>query len=196
MSAIVLEKILPCAAEKSAVLYFFFDFNDTEKRRYDNMTRSLISQLLMHKRTKDFSRLESLYSSCLNGERQPAQNALLAALRGMLSATEETFIVIDALDECMDRSELLANIEEILGWTEINMHILTTSRKERVIEESMGSLTAERSRINLQSALINPDICVYIRDRLQSDRKLKRWQKEPNLQLEIESILMSKADGM
>lgn len=60
----------------------------------------------------------------------------------------------------------------------------------------MELITAEGERINLLSTLVNPDIRTYIRHRLQSDQKLKRWHKEPSIQLEVESVLMSKADGM
>ncbi len=181
---------------KSAVLYFFFDFNTVEMRRHENMIRSFISQLSMHKGTAASQELESLYSSCLYGERQPTCDALLVTLRRMMSTFEETFIIVDALDECMVPLELLADIEEIFGWTETNMHILASSRNERAIETSMKSMTTEEGRIDLRSALVNPDIRAYVRNRLQSDRKLKRWQNEPDIRFEIESVLMSKADGM
>lgn len=111
----ILEQLLigyPESKNKSAVLYFFFDFNDVEKRRHENMVRSMASQLLMHQGSSDSRELQSLYSSCLYGERQPSCDALLVTLRQMMSAFEEIFIIIDALDECTERPELLAVIEE------------------------------------------------------------------------------------
>ncbi len=195
----ILEQLLIGYSEsknKSAVLYFFFDFNDVEKRRHENMVRSMASQLLMHQGSSDSRELQSLYSSCLFGERQPTCDALLVTLRQMMSAFKEIFIIVDALDECTERPELLAVIEEIFEWNETNMHILTSSRRERAIEASMELMTAEEERINLLSTLVNPDIRTYIRHRLQSDQKLKRWRKDPSIQLEVESVLMSKADGM
>jgi len=130
------------------------------------------------------------------GERQPTYRALVATLRRMMSTFEETFIVLDALDEWSDAMELLNGVEEIHGLEEVCARVLTTSRKEKTIEEIMQQLTSERERICLWNEHVNADISAYITDRLQSDGSLKRWQKEPVIRTEIETTLMSKADGI
>jgi len=197
LSSTVLKNVL-CQSEmsrKSAVLCFFFDFDHVEKQRHENITRSLVSQLSMH--SGDESQiLESLYSSCMDGERQPTYGTLAATLRRMMSIFEETFTVLDALDECRKREKLLKDIEEIFGWQDVNTRILATSRKERAIKQSMEQLTTKQERICLRHELIQADIRAYIHDRLQFNRRLKRWQKVPDLPLEVETALMSKADGM
>ncbi len=78
----------------------------------------------------------------------------------MISAFEEIFIIID---ECKERQELLAKIEEFCGCIEININIMTTSRREKVIEESMESMTVEQEQVDLQSTLVNPNIRAYVR---------------------------------
>ena len=50
-----------------------------------------------------------------------------------MASFEATFIVIDALDECIDRSELLNGVESIMGWENIDLHLLVTSRREQNI---------------------------------------------------------------
>lgn len=109
----------------------------------------------------------------MDGERQPTYKVLIATLRRMMRTVKECFIVLDALDESKERLELLEVIEGIVQWEEINTHILTTSRTERAIEESMESLTRKQQRVCLQNEMIHDDICAYIRNRLQSDRRLK-----------------------
>jgi hypothetical protein len=43
---------------------------------------------------------------------------------------------------------------------------------------------------------VNDDIRTYVHKRLRTDQKLKRWQNRSEVQQEIETVLMSKADGM
>ena len=179
----------------SVLLYFYFDFNDTEKQLHEKMIRSLIVQLSSQS-TRIPHTLESLYESSKNGERQPRYDLLLATLHQMMTYFEETYLVLDALDECLERQELLFCIDELTHWKDANLHILTTSRKEKDIEESIAPFCDECGKICIQSGLVNDDIRMYVHGRLNTDRGLKRWQDKPNIQLEIENTLMDRADGM
>ena len=195
LSSTILEHVLGQhhAKPDSAVLYFYFDFNDSEKQRHEKMIRSLIVQL--SKYCSDTGLLK-LYASCSNGERQPSREILLNALRQMMTSMRDTYIILDALDECTERDELLADLEEIVSWEDAKLHVLVTSRREKDIEEALTPLSDERSKISIQSALVNGDIRTYVHERLRIDRKLQRWQKNPQVQQEIETTLMRKADGM
>lgn len=178
-----------------AVLYFYFDFKDVEKQGQEKMIRSLILQLSAQTGSTHQS-LEALHSSCMNGERQPTPSMLLATLHQMMESFEETFIILDALDECSDRQELLEDIEEFNHWTDVNLHILSTSRREKDIEERIEPLAHCEGKIRIDSIHVNDDIRTYVHEKLQTDMKLKRWYKEPKVQQEIENALMDKADGM
>ena len=177
------------------MLYFYFDFNDIEKQGQEKMIRSLILQLSSQYRSIPQG-LEALYSSCMNGERQPTRDMLLATLHQIMESFEETFIILDALDECSERQELLEDIEELKCWTDTNLHILSTSRREKDIEERIKPLAYDRGKMSIDSIRVNDDIRAYVHERLRADPKLKRWHKEPKVQQEIENILMDKADGM
>lgn len=176
----------------SVVLYFYFAFHDVEKQQHEKMIRSLICQLLMHD-SRAPPVLDALYASCMNGERQPNLEKLLAALHQMMIAFGEIIIILDALDGCGDRPELLVDIKEIFDWTDVNCRMLVLSRRERDIEDGLLSLTKKGEALCIQSALVDADIRQYIHDRLRTDRKLRRWQEE---QSEIEDALMRKANGM
>ena len=177
----------------SAVLFFYFDFNDAEKQRHEKVLRSLICQLSRYCAN---SILQNLYSSSLNGRPQPTEEVLLNTLHQMMTSLGDTYIILDALDECAERDELLKDLEEIISWEGANVHLLTTSRRETDIEEALTPWSDTRNRISIQSELVNADIRTYIRDRLQIDPRLKRWLKRPEVQREIEDTLMKKADGM
>ena len=71
--------------------------------------------------------------------------------------------------------------------------MLVMSRREKDIEDGLKSLVKEAGALCIQSALVNADIRQYVHDRLRTDPKLKRWQKEHS---DIEDTLMHKADGM
>ena len=175
--------------------YFYFDFSEVEKQQHEKMIRSLITHLSTQSPSAPRA-LESLFSSCMNGERQPSTDELLETLRQIVQAFDETFIVLDALDECQERQELLEDIKKIVDWKLEKLHILVTSRREKDIEETLEPLVRDQGVICIQSALVNDDIRAYVHERLQTDRRLKRWQKKPEVQQEIETTLMDKADGM
>ena len=193
----ILENILESYASTPniAVLYFFFDFDDPDKQRPENMMRSLLSQLSLHCVNVP-PVLEKLYLSCLSGDRIPSFEAVLKTFHQMATAFDNTFIVLDALDECNQRPELLKSIDEMMSWKDTNLRVLVTSRKEKDIEDSVLPLTKNKARVCIQSALVNADICAYVHNQLQTNRKLQRWQYKPEVRMEIENTLMEKANGM
>ena len=193
----IIEYMLDKYARESqvAVLYFLFDFKDIDKQQHDGMVCSLLSQLSMHCAIVP-PLLEELYSSCMDGGREPTLEALLNTLHQIATTFEKVFIIVDALDECDARFELMAGMEELFSWKDADMRILATSRRERDIEEFMLPLTKDRYRICMESALINDDIRAYVHDQLRTNKKLKRWQKDPIVQMEIEDTLLKKVHGM
>ena len=114
----------------------------------------------------------------------------------MIREFDETFVILDALDECKERQNLLEDIDEMVGWKMEKLHILVTSRRENDIKESLEPLINDENVICIQSKLVTDDIRAYIHERLLTDRRLRRWQKKPEVQREIETTLTGKADGM
>jgi hypothetical protein len=177
------------------VIYFFFDFNDGEKQQYEKMIRSLTTQLFL-RYTSTPRALMTLFSSCIDGEQQPTPDALLATLQQMICEFDDVFIILDALDECAERKELLETIGNITKQGIRKLHILATSRREKGIEQSLNCLVNNPAQICIQTALVNNDIQAYIQTRLRNDQNLKRWKNRPEVQQEITAKLMKKADGM
>src|SRR5947209_7612016 len=93
-----LEKTL----RRQSLLYFYFDFSDTNKQTLESMVRSLTSQLYSKcgGASKEF---DSLFSSCEYGRRQPSCESLCKAFLHMTELVKEVWIVLDALDECRTR---------------------------------------------------------------------------------------------
>ena len=110
--------------------------------------------------------------------------------------SSQSYIILDALDECANRAELMDILETIAGWQLKKLHILLTSRRERDIEISLETLVDARNAIDLRAEMVDKDIRAYIDHRLSVDKNLKRWQKDRGIRQEIEAALMEKACGM
>lgn len=181
-------------APGTAAAYFFFDFNAVEKQDPGKMLRSLIWQLAQQS-DQILARLDHLYSSCESGKRQPSIDELQEVLRLMIQELLQAFVVLDALDECAQRTELMEILQTIAGWRLQNLHLLVTSRREPDIESTLEEFVDDQSRICLQSALVDKDIQLYVQHRLATDKTLQKWRKD-DIRQEIETVLSDKANGM
>jgi hypothetical protein len=183
------------------LLYFYFDFTDAGKQTLDNVIRSLISQLY-DKRKDTRKLLDSLFSSCDNGRRQPTCETLCNVFLQMIDQAQEIYIVLDALDESRTRkgplSEgLLAWIQSLLDLQQRNIHLLVTSRPEHDIEQVLREVAqSDQDIVPLQSDLIEDDIRSYVHTRVRTGDGLKRWRSRPVVLDEIQRVLMEKAQGM
>ncbi|OAL53543.1 HET-domain-containing protein [Pyrenochaeta sp. DS3sAY3a] len=197
LSSAIIEHLLQhCNTDIGIVIaYFFFDFNDAQKQDLELMLRSLLCQLLSSSAMIP-QLIDALFSSCRNRQRQPSPQELLESIREMLQLFTHVYIVLDALDECTQRQELMDVLETVAEWQLDNMHLLMTSRKERDIERSFENYLDEEDTICLLSNVVDEDIQRYVQQRLSADRDLAKWNKDSAVRQEIESALMSGARGM
>ena len=197
LSSTIIEHLLQhCHNNASMVTaYFYFDFNDAQKQDPELMLRSLLCQLLQ----RSFmipKGVNALFSSSDNGQRQPPLHALLEVTPQVMQQFTHAYIVLDALDECTHRPELMTMLETMAGWQLDNVHLLMTSRKERDIEGSLESYIKEKHTICLQRDVVDKDIQRYVQQRLSDDRTVAKWNKDAAVRQEIETALMSGARGM
>ena len=174
----------------TAVGYFYFDFNDVEKQSSKKAVRSLLFQIALQT-SECLQDLESLYQKHENGQQQPADNVIQSLFCDKIAQIEHVYIILDALDECKNREPFLEFHHKL---TDINggFRILATSRREKDIENLLSTITDYN--INIESAIVDRDIFVYVRDRLVTDLRLRKWPLA--VHEEIKTILMEKAGGM
>ena len=123
----------------TVVGYFYFDFNDVDKQSSKKAVRSLLLQCTQG--DHDGARaLEQLYHQCGDGQQQPAEGTIRAVLRDIVARPKEKYLVQDALDECTDREDVLAFLETAAHKKHPNLRILTTSRRERDIDECLSAV--------------------------------------------------------
>jgi hypothetical protein len=176
-------------------VYFYFDFNDARKQDPELMLRSLLSQLLQAS-SKLPKSIDALFSACGDGQQQPALHSLLQVTSQVIQHFTHVYVVLDALDECTKRQELMNLLETMAEWQHKNVHLLMTSRKERDIETSLENYVEERNSLCLQSHIVDDDIQRYVRQRLSQDKALAKWNKDAAVREEIEDVLMQGARGM
>ena len=194
LSSTVLEHILQEEVNNNAA-YFYFDFNDSTKQYQDKMLRSLVVQLsFSHQSIPD--PLLSLFNSCQSGAKPPQTKNLETLLKALIDLHEKTFIILDALDECEDRQELLNFIENVIEWKSQKLNVLVTSRKLKEFEDFFDAEIEGQSRLSIQNEQVDEDIRLYVHGKLQNDRRFKRWRSQPKVQEEIVTVMMEKSDGM
>uniref|UniRef100_A0A8H7KAJ3 Nephrocystin 3-like N-terminal domain-containing protein n=1 Tax=Bionectria ochroleuca TaxID=29856 RepID=A0A8H7KAJ3_BIOOC len=116
----------------------------------------------------------------------------------MLTKAGETYIIFDALDES-ERYSGSYSSKSLLDWIKsvhdesINIHILVTSRPEQDIMASFNGWVRNDKIIQLQSELVSDDITAYTKARVS---EMARWKERSDIQAEIETTLLEKANGM
>ena len=138
------------------------------------------------------SLLDKAYKDCQDGLSKPSDEGLLEILGQFISGFEKTYILVDALDECLNMEEIMSLIETLHKLGLMQCHLLVTSRRELQIVDAI--MPMEPIEIDMCQMPVDADIEMYINAMLHSSPELKRWSKnDKNL---IRSVLLDKANGM
>ncbi|KAH7020836.1 ankyrin repeat-containing domain protein [Microdochium trichocladiopsis] len=194
LASSVIEDLQQDGESEPQLLYFYFNFSHIQKQNFENAIRCLIFQLY-HQETQTQACLDSLYSSCDDGKKQPRLDELQAIFYSMLYGCSPVRIVLDALDECVPREELLSWLQA-LNQGAVDVRVLLTSRPEPDIQSAMQLMTGKNERLAVQATLVNDDIRSYVRSQIRHHEAFGIWRAQPDIQEEIEQCLVQKAGGM
>jgi hypothetical protein len=174
----------------SEYAYFYFDFNDQHKQTVSGLLRSLVAQLCDRRPTLP-PEVESLYD-WHNGWQEPRNQNLIQIIISLLSSSDRIFLIIDALDECIERYELCQMIHQLMGGYSESLKLLVTSRKEQDITTSLRDIV--HVEIGIQTTEVDNDIELHVQKCLENDPKLKRWNEA--IKYEILDSLVRGSCGM
>ena len=135
-----------------------------------------------------------LYDQCSSSCQQPSTESLQNTLLLILDGFHHTYIVVDALDECTERSNLLKWINEIARWKGGKLHLLATSRQERDIEKGFESLAP--ILISLEGTSVDLDIEAYLDQMLRDDQNQMEWSWDEEICAQVKTSLSQGAQGM
>jgi len=181
--------------------YFYFDFRDIDKQKLQNLLPSLLIQLSAQSNSC-CDILSQLYSAHDRGVQKPSDLAMTKCLKEMLSlkAQGQTYIILDALDECPNisgipspREEVLDFVNELVDLHLPNLHLCVTSRPEFDIHAVLHPLSPRAVSLHDESGQTE-DILEYVTSVVNSDRSIRRWRQEDR-DLVIRT-LSEKANGM
>jgi len=191
LSSTVIHSLLESKIFERDLVYFYFDFQSREKQLVRSFWKSVIFQLY-NQNDKTFDIVEELYNSHSRGRTTPTLRELKATARQMFESSKSVYLVLDALDECEDRRNLLESLRDLRSWNQEHVHVLATSRRETDIEDVLGTVASDA--ISLEECVVDGDIVIYVRHQLQHDEKLSRWPD--HVRKEIEVALLEGAKGM
>jgi hypothetical protein len=192
-----------CNADQASMAYFYFDFRDINKQHWRDLVPSLLAQLSTQS-SACCDILSRLHSGHGNGAQQPNDDALKRCLIEMLTVRDRhpIYLIMDALDECPDTSEvpsprnrILQLLEELADLHIPNLRICVTSRPEFDIRDFLEPLASRQVSLHDQSGQ-KQDIGDYVRSVVysKSEPHMRRWKKEDK-EFVIET-LSERADGM
>lgn len=152
----------------------------------------------------------------------PNSRALLTALGQVVQAFHRVFVFVEAVDESLHRENLLRILRDLATDQRfMNLRVLATSREVSTplylptylspeahsrrcrqtnhpphfqyidIEEVMSSIATP---ISMRNHLLDRDIAIYIRSKLSTHRRLKRWPDQTREN--VFEALSTKANGM
>ena len=179
-------------------VYFYCDYKDTVKQTLQGFLSSILVQLC-NQRSAFFASVQETYKlqkDCHRALRSDEQVQILKS--GMDAAFNQTLILVDALDECIEGDDLIKTLCEInlntSGFLLSNVKLLVSSRRESYIIDLLGR---EQLQLELQDTNITGDIKSYIASQLQAmlqGGKLKL--RNPALESEIKTTLVAGSHGM
>ena len=161
-----------------------------EPQHLGNLLLSIIRQLTQRRRAIS-EELINTYEDCEDGKSRPGTGKIIEALQYEVDSFEETFIVVDALDECSDgvRFALLDELEKF----KLKVHLLVTSRFLDIIADRL------ENSVKLEISAQPQDIKAFIRAQIDEPEnyRLQRMTKsDSKLQKKIEDTVIATAKGM
>jgi hypothetical protein len=122
----------------------------------------------------------------------PSRDVVQQICSSALQHLPETFIIIDALDECSEISQVAAWLKRLLTAGGERLHVLITSRDKPDITDHLSRIPQQQ--VIYLDDFTNADIKLYIDSCMKESRQLVQWNKE--IQTSIRESLLAGAGGM
>ncbi len=184
-----------------SLAFFYHDFREDQKRDLRGLLSSLLLQFCDQSNSY-YDILSKFYSTHRHGAQSPSDDALVHCLEDILKLPGQppVFLIVDALDECVNtspmpshREKALALLEKLIDSQLPNLRICVTSRPEVDIKVVLGPLTFQSISLQDERGQME-DIENYIKSVVEKDPRNRRWTAQDK-QMVID-VLTSRADGM
>ncbi|ETN44710.1 uncharacterized protein HMPREF1541_10380 [Cyphellophora europaea CBS 101466] len=190
----VLHHMLQTLDDPILTAFWYFDFNDCRTLTLEAFVRAILRQIAA---STDSIPLELRKGHQQYSDRcqQPGTGDLLEMFRILMTRHSRLNIVVDALDECVERMEVIDLLGQLLDRYSNGLRVLLTSRRIPDIETRLEQIDAAQfSTFELGKELTAADIDAYIRSRLATDPGLRRRTADDKSLIQRE--LSAGANGM
>ncbi|RYP15358.1 hypothetical protein DL765_005749 [Monosporascus sp. GIB2] len=139
----------------------------------------------------------SLFRSHRNGRDQPGIKALFNYFYAMARIPTKMYIVLDTLDECTTRTELLWWTRSFVSSSEFaHVQLIATGRPEAAFLREPPSVFGESNCVSLDKECIDADIRSYIISRLEESPEFQKWASFLSVLQQIPDEIGGRPDGM
>jgi ankyrin repeat domain-containing protein 50 len=188
-SSVIIEDIRLSLNEqnRNVVAYYYFDSRDKDKQTVCNFLRWIIGQFCRTMPSLPRTVLDMYH---LYRPEAPPRQVLIGTLMSLIPSAGRIYIVLDALDECSERTELVELIQTLTRHKSANINFLVTSQEERSIEVALQGIATYNIRIGSKD--IDTGVKLHVRRSLTTTGKLWRWVDDA-VKDEIERTLVTEA---
>lgn len=185
----------------ASLAIFYYDFREDQKKHLRGLLSSVLVQL-GYQSDSFCEFLSKLHSEHNNGSKDPSDDALIRCLKRLLELPRQPpiFLIVDALDECLNtpalsspREKVLMFLKELIDSKLPNLRVCITSRPEVDIKAILNPLTFRAISLHDEHGQ-EEDIRNYIRSIINENTRMQEWGQE-HKQLVIER-LTERANGM
>lgn len=178
------------AGQDVAITYLYCNYKEQTDQTSVNLVSSILKQLAENN-PAICDQLDLLYEQHLPRKTRASFGEISKALESAITSFDRIFIVIDALDECLEETGARSGLLECLGAFPNTPSIMLTSRPHVHVEASFIDTKELKIVANDQ------DIETYLRARISYTPRLTRIVKSDRNLIEIiVRTIREKAEGM
>ncbi|UKZ81503.1 hypothetical protein TrVFT333_009275 [Trichoderma virens FT-333] len=204
---IMTSKVIELLEDSNAwhLAYYYFSFQNKDSQSLRNLKCTLLVQILKrlslpHPENADVFFIPRTFRDLYDAHfpsKTPPMEELDALLINVIGLSEETFLVIDALDECdslLIREEIITFLASLLEKVETKLHIFITSRLEVDIEMKISQLSIPTNSVALLATYVDSDIRNHLQALVTEQDSFAAWSAP--LKERVIQHLVQNADGV
>ncbi|KAG7290327.1 hypothetical protein NEMBOFW57_000327 [Staphylotrichum longicolle] len=179
-----------------ACLYVYFDYAEQRQQTYEKLLADLLCQLL---RLRDHvtPEVEAVYDNLTANGIPPGPDEYLDMIKSEIKTFAQVFIVVDALDECLDEPPEHTAINFVRAMDQLpkRARILFTSRPMTTINDRIKADRKISVRTNIN------DLTAYFENRINNNESLKKLvekgtQKNPRFFQNAVDTIIARSQGI
>ncbi|KAH6650864.1 hypothetical protein F5144DRAFT_64935 [Chaetomium tenue] len=196
VSTVIHHLLVKYSSKDFACLYVYFDYSEQRQQTYDKLLAHLLHQLL-RQRDGATPEVQAVYENMRAKNIPLGPDEYIDMIKSEIRAFTKVFIVVDALDECLDEppEHTASNFVRALDQLPKRTRILFTSRPMTTINDRIKADKMIRVQTDVN------DIATYFENRINNTDWLKKLvekgtQKDPRFFKKAVDTIISRSQGM